>query len=229
MLNAEDAALLAEARTRLTGIQTHLPHEIPAAGVSKIAKIPFNAVCCREGLIWRAEELARSACDSFEKLDMVAGISLTRAFFETAAALWHLKETIDRQLNNGIEEDLELQIQRAILGHGSHAHMPRPINVLTFVDRLAKTFPAARNKYDAMSEYAHPNWMGAAFPFSIIDRENLVVTFGRGLRGADFHAKLGLTCLIDGLHVSEVAYNGIADLLPQFIKLCEEDITRRKP
>jgi hypothetical protein len=228
MLKGEDAALLAEARTRLTGIQTNLPHEIPAAGVSKTAKIPFNAICCREGLIWRAEELARSACDSFEKLDMVAGISLTRGFFETAAALWHLKETMDRQLKNGIEPDLELQIQRVILGHGGNTNLPKAINVLTFMDRLTKSFPLARKKYDMMSEYAHPNWMGAAFPFSVIDRENLVVTFGRGLRGVDYHAKLGLTCLIDGLHVAELAYNGIADVMPKFITLCEEDLLTRQ-
>src|SRR5713101_9141481 len=110
MLEGEGARLLAEARTRLTGIQTHLPHEIPAGGVSKTAKIPFNTLCCREGLIWRAEELARSACDSFEKQDVVTGMALTRAFFETAAALWHLKVTIDRQLEKGVEADLDSKI-----------------------------------------------------------------------------------------------------------------------
>jgi hypothetical protein len=219
--------MLAEARTRLTGIQTNLPYEIPAAGVSTTAKIPFTALCCREGLIWRAEELGRSACDSFEKEDAVAGVLLTRAFFETAAALWHLKETIERQLDKGIEADLEAQIQRVILGHRSEASLPEAFNVLTFIDRLARAFPLARKKYDEMSEYAHPNWMGTAFPFSVIDKDAFVVTFGRGLRGGDHHAQLGLSCLIGGLHVAEVAYNGIADLMPRFIKACEGHLSSR--
>jgi len=127
--------------------------------VSKTAKIPFNALCCREGLIWRAEELARSACDSFEKQDMVAGILLTRALFETAAALWHLKVTVKRQLEKAIEPDLEAQVLKIILGHRSEATLPNAISVLTFIDRLTESFPLTRKKYDVMSEYAHPNWM----------------------------------------------------------------------
>lgn len=229
MLEGEIAVLLVAARTRLTGIQTNLPHKIPAGGVSKTAKIPFNALCCREGLIWRAEELGRSACDSFEKHDMVAGVLLTRGFFETAAALWHLKVTIERQLEMGIEADLDSQILQVILGHRSEPSLPKAVGVLTFIDRLTKTFPLARSKYDAMSEYAHPNWMGAAFPFSVIDKEALVVTFGRGVRGGDYHARLGLTCLLDGLHVAERAYNEIADLMPKFIEACEADLARRAP
>jgi hypothetical protein len=227
MLEGENALLLADARARLIGIQTHLPTEIAAGAVSKTAKIPFNALCCREGLIWRAEELARSACDSFEKQDMVAGVLLTRAFFETAAALWHLKETIERQLEKGIETDLDAQVLKVILGHRGGYNLPKAYNVLTFIDRLTETFPLTRKKYDVMSEYAHPNWMGSAFPFSVIDREALVVTFGRGVRGGDYHAKLGLVCLLDGLHVAELAYNGIADLMPKFIEVCEAHLSSR--
>ena len=90
---------------------------------------------------------------------MVAGILLTRALFETAAALWHLKVTVKRQLEKAIEPDLETQVLKIILGHRSEATLPNAISVLTFIDRLTESFPLTRKKYDVMSEYAHPNWM----------------------------------------------------------------------
>ena len=229
MLDADNKSRLDEARTRLTGIQTHLPGSIPVAGISTTSKIPFTALSCREGLIWRAEELARTACDCFERQDVVAGITLVRAFFETAAALWHLKVTMERQFVKGIESDLHDQILQVMLGHRSSDHLPKAINVQTFIDRLTKTFPHARQNYDDMSEYAHPNWMGTALPFSVIDKEAFVVTFGRGVRGSERHATLGLSCLNDALAVAELAYNGIADFMQAFTKLCEDDLVKRKP
>ena len=58
------------------------------------AKIPFKALCYREGLIWRMEELSRSACDCYERGDAVAGITLTRSATETAAAAWFLYDLV---------------------------------------------------------------------------------------------------------------------------------------
>jgi hypothetical protein len=226
--DGHNRVLLLAARTRLSGIQRRLPTEVAAAGVSARAKIPFNALCCREALIWRAEELGRTACDSLEKQDVVAGVLATRALLETAAALWYLKEVIERQLRDGIEPHLEQKVLRLILGHKMHKGLPDPINVLTMISKLATTFPAVVSKYDAMSEYAHPNWTGSSFAFSKIDQEEKVVSFGRGLRGADHHTRLGLVCLMDSLEVAETAYNRIADLMQDFVIACEADLDRQK-
>jgi hypothetical protein len=79
--------MLSEARARVRLIRDNLPTIVDPRSISYRAKTPFKALCYREGLIWRAEELARNACDCLERGDAVAGIILTRSVTETSAAV----------------------------------------------------------------------------------------------------------------------------------------------
>jgi len=217
--------LLAEARSRLEALGQSLPTQVDPASISFSAKIPFKALCYREGLIWRAEELGRTACETYALGDIVAGILLTRALTETAAALWYLKELIEDQLADGPKPDLNEKVEALLLGHKIASDMPQAINVLTFLDRIDKTIPGVRQSYDRMSEYAHPNWAGTAFAYSKNDRELILTNFGRGVRGSDLHSLLGLDCLLGSLRIFEYAYNHIADIMPKFIEVCEADLS----
>ena len=43
------------------------------------SKAPFQLLCMREALIWRTEELARTACDALERDDFAAAAHIARA------------------------------------------------------------------------------------------------------------------------------------------------------
>jgi len=168
-------SLLEEARQRLELLGNHLPKIVEAAAISTIAKVPFNALCCRGGLIWRAEELARTAHQCFDRGDVVAGILLTRGLTETVSALWYLKTLIERQLANGLEPDLSERLMQLLLGQRIVTDLPTALNVQTFVQHMSKTFPQLKEGYDSMSEYSHPNWAGSGFAFSKVNKDEFTV------------------------------------------------------
>jgi hypothetical protein len=219
---------LDEARARLRIFAKCLPTVVDPASISLSAKIPYKATCFREALIWRAEELGRTACEHYERGDVIAAILLTRGLTETAAAVWYLKELIERQLASGIETDLDEKMMALLMGHKNLRDMPQAINVLKFLDRVDKAIPGFRKSYDSMSEYAHPNWAGTSYVYSKDDRQRILTNFGRGIQPRELHAEWGLKCLVGSLQIFEFAYNEIADLMPRFIAACEADLERRR-
>jgi hypothetical protein len=209
---------LIEIRQLLADVQSLLPTKVEGRALSAKAKIPFKADCCRAALIWRVEELGRCACDSSEKGDIVAAMVLSRSAIETACALWHLKELVERQIEHGVQPDLDDSMMRLLVG--SKKFGPEALNVLTFIDRVDKSFPI-RRMYDGLSEFAHPNFDGAGGSFSKIDRATDVVHFGRGITRVD-HRRLILPALFVALSLAQYSYKAISDRMPEFVKRCEE-------
>jgi hypothetical protein len=159
----EDTARLIEIRERLREIKVKLPTHVDASELDTKSRIPFKALCCRAGLIWRIEELGLSSCDNLDKGDVIAGMVLTRSLMETASVLLHLQRMIVRQVENGVEATLDEMITRLLVG----TKVPSPVqavNVLTMIDRAG-----IRNLYDNLSEAAHPNYDGTGGAFSKFD------------------------------------------------------------
>ena len=61
-----------EARARANALRNSLPQSVDAAALGVMKKAPFQLLCTREALIWRTEELARTACDALERDDLAA-------------------------------------------------------------------------------------------------------------------------------------------------------------
>lgn len=210
----------------MEAISQSLPLVVDPASVSLRAKIPYKVLCYREGLIWRIEELSRTACDCYDKGDVVAAIILTRSATEVSAAAWYMMELVNRQIEHGVQPDLDDKVMKLLLGHKNATDMPVAINVLTFMDILDKTLPGVRRAYDTLSEYAHPNWSGTALAYSKNDTTEFLTNFGKGLRAEpDNHAAIGLNCLLGSLEVFEWSYNSISEAMPDFIRVCEADLS----
>lgn len=218
--------ILAEATARVQALSKSLPAQVDAASLSLTSKLPLKALAYREACLWRCEELARSAVNSFREGSTVSGIILTRAFTETAAGVWYLLELINRQLDNAVESDLDERLMRLLMGHKGEEGMPESVNVMTFIDRMNRRIPGLRRAYDRMSEYAHPNWPGTGSAYSEIDRESMITHFGRR-QNFEAHRVLGLSCLNGGLGLLEFAYNQLSDRFPAFITACEKSLEEK--
>ena len=219
--------LLAEAARRIELLSGHLPQMIDAASLSLTSKLPLKALTYREASVWRCEELARCAHASFANGDIVSGIVLTRAFTETAAGVWYLLELVDRQLDSGMEPDLDEKLMRLLMGHKNQEGMPESLNVLTFIDKMEKLVPGIRSAYDNMSELAHPNYAGTASAYSDTDYQNMITYFRTPNRATENHKLLGLNCLNGGLGLLEFAYNHLSERFPGFIEICEASLRDR--
>jgi hypothetical protein len=210
---AED---LAEARQLAAGLSASLPDKIEIAALGVRSKAPFQLLTVREALIWRTEELARSACDALEKEDFTVAALLIRSIAESAAMTWYLLEILENRKGD-TPAQLNDTLMRMFAGwKNGWAEGPEAINVLTFVKRLDKKMPGFEAAYNSLSEYAHPNWRGVSGLYTKIDRENFTVYYGRGLRAVPAGNEMA-NALIGGLLTFEAGYNKIADAMPAFL------------
>jgi hypothetical protein len=208
----------ADIRQWLDDVRARLPATVEARALSTKTRLPFKALCCRAALIWRVEELGRTAFDICEKGDAVAAMVLARSLIETASALWYLKDLLERQVEDGVQADLDEVLMRLLVG--SKITGPQALNVLTLVDGVSKKLGSIRSIYDNLSESAHPNFDGAGGAFSRIDYSKDVVHFGRGITRADYR-RLIFPALAVGLPLSIRAFDIVSDLMPKFTEQCE--------
>lgn len=215
------ANLLKGAKAKVRQLTDSLPGVADPASISLNAKIPYKVVVYRETLIWRTEELARCACDLYQREDIVSAIVLTRAVTENAAAAWYLMKLIQDANDASNFRVLDEQIMRLLMGSKSSDEMPSALNVLTMLEKADKSIPGILSNYKSLSEYAHPNWSGTSLPYSKIDFDKGLTHLGKNVRLKEPMLGRGLNSLNGALGMFEIAYNRISDLMPAFISVCE--------
>src|SRR5215472_13713570 len=101
-----------EARKRANVLRESLPQSVDAAALGVWSKAPFQLLCTREALIWRTEELARTACDALERDDLAASALLARATVESGALAWRMMEVLDdrQKLSTGELHDILMKM-----------------------------------------------------------------------------------------------------------------------
>ena len=67
------------------------------------------------------------------------------------------------------------------------------IQILNAVDRLAKVAPGARDDYNRLSEYTHPNSNGHYFFYSELDTDQHLTSFSRDKRESAVITIIGST------------------------------------
>lgn len=209
----------ATAKEMTQRLSQSLPESIDVAALGVRSKAPYQLLVVREALIWRTEELARNACNSLECDDLAVAAILTRSITENAALTWKLKEILDRRADKSPEE-LNTALMRALAGSTTWEEAPAPYNVLSCLDTLTKTIDGARQTYESLSEFAHPNWRGVLGLYSKTDKEKFITYFGRDLGGSLAKCQI-TTALCAALGVFEYAYNVISDAMPQWISELE--------
>jgi hypothetical protein len=205
-----------EARARADALRDSLPQSVDAAALGVMEKAPFQLLCTREALIWRTEELARTACDALERDDFTAAALLARATIESAALAWKLMEVLDdrRKLS---PQELNDTLMRMLVGSRLWSDGPQALQILSCIDRMDKKVPGVRKSYDILSEIAHPNWRGVFGMYAETDEAKFTAHFGRGLRPAEGAKGAIVNALLGALGLFNFAYNQISDAMPGFL------------
>src|SRR5216683_2361756 len=112
-----------EARGRANVLRQSLPQSVDVAALGVKSKAPFQLLCTREALIWRTEELARTACDALERDDFAAAAILTRAITENAALAWKLMDVLDARGKYNPQQLNDL-LMRLLAGSGKWPEAP---------------------------------------------------------------------------------------------------------
>ena len=206
-----------EARAFADRLRGSLPTEVDVVALGVKSKAPFQLLCTREALIWRTEELARTACDALERNDIAAAALLTRGVTESAGLVWKLMELLDARKSYSPQQ-MNDHLMRALAGwKADPGDMPEAYSALTLIQRMDRVIGGVFHSYKDLSEIAHPNWAGVLGLYGMTDREKFITSFGRGLRNADGNAKMIASVLLGSLGAFEHAYNKISDAMPAFL------------
>jgi len=207
---------VAQARQCAEVLRACLPPSVDVAALGVRSKAPFQLLCAREALIWRTEELARTACDALERTDLTAAAILTRAVAESAAQAWMLRGILTKRGQLSPQE-MNDQLMRVLMGTKSWKDMPQAFHILACIDNLDKEVPGFRKSYDFLSEIAHPNWSGVAGLYAKHDKTNYITTFGRDHDRSGQVGGMVANALIGALGLFEFSYNQISDTMPAFL------------
>ena len=222
MLTKELSDLLQHARQQVSCFTKDRVTVVDPAQFSLGSKLPYKAICLREGLLWRTEEVARSACDLFERNGVASAITLARATAENAAAMSYLLQLVNSHAASDNVEEFDNKLMQLLLGSRSEADMPQAVNVLTMLRKANNVVPGIEKNYALLSEFAHPNWSGVLSLFSENDLARVLTRFGNELR-SNAAVELGLKSLVASLALVEFSYNRLSDALPGFISACEQN------
>ncbi|GGO94107.1 hypothetical protein [Stakelama pacifica] len=222
-LGWDHAASRTSAADALVKIAAARPAQLAARETARRSKLPFKAALYRDSLLWRTEELGRSALGAYDRDDHVAGIVLTRATIETIAALNSLHRLVTRYQGGGIDT-LDATLMSMLMGSRVRDDRPDAINILNAVDKLTKTLPAFRALYDQLSEYAHPNDAGTASSFAILNTVPLGATFAARGEQYERRAWLMIECLAASLMLVMPLYVELVDAGPAFARQCDADV-----
>jgi hypothetical protein len=219
--------LLKEAKELCLLLTTNLPRRVDSAEISLTAKIPFKALHYRAALFWRTEELARIACELFERNELASAMTLTRSCMETSAALWYLMGKVQKAIDSGDVESVDAALKRLIAGSRNNSSDFDAINVLNFVDWVDKAITGFRKMYEGMCEYAHPNWSGTSSLFANPNKERRWIDFGNTIRDNEAATMIGLLSLNQSLHIFSHINTRVNEIMPAFIELCENKLSEK--
>ena len=214
--------LLDEAKELVKQFAANLPTCVDGVSLSAKSKIPFMAMGLRETLLYRITELAEGACQLYDQERFVAGIVLTRCIVETTALIYWLNARIKRVVEEGKLNDIHEFLMKLIFGAKDSKAPVEAFNILKAIDEMNKESPHSREMYDTLSEFAHPNWPGTSGPHSKLDTDNALLLLGRNIRKPPL-----LTCvapLTSSLGLFKHYYAQIAEAMPQFIAICDQEI-----
>ena len=212
--------LLQEIDARLRLLEADRPTRLDM--VSSTSKLPANTLRYREALIWRIEQLGRTAFENFERNKLASAILLTRATIETSAALWCLWIKLRTAVESKALGHINDYLVNLVMGNRTDLDVqPQAVSVLTFVNDAEKGIEGFREQYDRLSEFAHPSWAGTTLLFSKLDDSKTIVEFGENERASDTTKAVGVSNLSVALAMFETGYNLITDLMPAFVWLCE--------
>ena len=220
--------LLKEAKQRCQLLSECLPKRVDPVSISYTAKIPWKAMVYREALIWRTEELARTAYEMFTRNELASAVILTRACMESVAAMWYLQEKIQHVIDTKEAGDINDVLMRLLMGSKNDITDIESVSVLTFVEKINKDIDGFERSYKSLCEYAHPNRSGTSFLYSKPNSEKIWIDYGKNIRGKESVAVIGLTNLNTSLMIFEHSCNEVGDLMPDFIGICEKNLTSQK-
>lgn len=224
MTDEPQSDLLTEIASDCAEVRAMLRAEVRARDLPYQTAVPLKLIIIREALLHRVSDMADGARAMFEERRAAPAVLLVRAAMETTALMHRLVSKLREGIAATSATDLEALTMDTLFANRIKGKPHPAASVLTTVKKLGASFGAGDGlleQYEALSEWAHPNWAGVMQTYSrTVDpspppglSRRAVVTFGRSL--TDPNDAVGMHDLRVALGCAVRDYREIEDLLPR--------------
>lgn len=207
-----------------------------AEELSPVVLVPYKVRDVLQVALRRNLELAKAFVSVFNAELYIPLFVLARAVVETGALaldVWDRVNDIGRAGDRTGLPALDEHLAKALLGAKTSitpdSKMYEAPNVLTLMDRLSRKHALGlRSQYDALSEFAHPNFLGMIATYRPIDPDDRSARRSR-YDDRPFSTKaelllVPLNALGAGLTINLTAIDTFEKNLGLFTRICEEDM-----
>jgi hypothetical protein len=205
-------------------LNASLSPRIDPATISIKAKLPFKALSIREVLLYRVSELAGSALACYQRNQLVAAATLTRALLESVALLYWLFNELKTAVADGETSKIDNFLGRALVGTRNEATPLLAHNVMNAIDVVTKDIDHYRKVYEELCEIAHPNYGGGLGAYAKLNREKVWYELGT----SQLPKPLILGPLVTSLELFVNFYDTMIPHLKEFAALCERELEKGK-
>jgi hypothetical protein len=179
-------------------------------------KGPFRCWLLREAAFWRVTDLLTQSYALHRQGHGLGARILLRSGYETLAALIFLNHNIRAVIEGKLDfHEFDNLTVRQVLGAKNVPELPEAVNVLTMLGKADKKYSGLRDKYDSLSESAHPNYEGMLQGYSKVYYKEYETNFSNRwieLYGSQ-HLNLMKLCMMTFLY----EYNDVwVDLMEKF-------------
>lgn len=203
--------------------------KLEAEDLSPVAKIPFKTSVLLQVGLRRALELTESTVREINAHALVSSFVTSRALFETACVMFYTWKKVEAVLTSPSPpclEEFDDDVMQLLMG-GRDKDWGGPVqakNILTIIDHVSNVFEQARKRYDGLSEFAHPNYVGMSDMYNRPDKQRQRVIFIHPWKDNLGPLPMLMAGVLESLTIINFALQKFEERLPDFIRLCEEEI-----
>lgn len=208
---------------------------------SRLSKLPLKVINILQPMTWRmrdAEEAARILIDN--NYVHPAAIMI-RSAMENTAFIHMLSVVVKEAVDAGkVLDDTDKRLMDMSFGNQYKKGVFIPDEVFEslqehkairsgkLLKEIDKRYPSYNEMYSSLCEFVHPNTDGVQGCFSKSDFKNHTTYYGKMLtkESGFFPAIESSIVLALALYIEQ--YDAIVNIMPEFIKICEEDIREKR-
>lgn len=220
-------------------LKTHCVGSMFCREYSWRAKHPFKVMSFVNAMTWRMYDMSHAALILMKEDAIIPSLCLVRACWENMVATFELKELVQLCCEQkALPCDVDETLMRILYSNrydkdnrymgGEHYENFKEYkakNILTLVQKLEKRYPRAKDFYNTICEFVHPNGDGVGGSYSQLDESTQRVSFGPQFSRESqlFPAFITtLSCSID-LYLKFI--ESIEDNIMGFSRLCEKSLS----
>lgn len=192
-------------------------------------KVVWKIDTFQQGVVYRTVALLDGATSCWNVGNGLGAVILARSVMETAAFVWDFTNKLSaavKELSFGNIDGLVHATTFSTRWEGWEDHMPAAPNILTLLDKLDRHLfgdaggTHARDVYNFLSEFAHPNFPGTVLFFGELHEDRFEMRFSL-TRAAEDRVLDQVILGLGSIEVIEVSLDAITEVRPAIWEIAE--------